>query len=109
MFRRRFYCGVLAALMGAGGVSVALPAAAADKEKLYRTGTYIGSAATIYALTQGKGTWALIGGGATLLSYSQWKKAARNRRSRERSASSYRAYRASWLRKHRGKRIVRAR
>lgn len=84
----------------------AMPVSAASKsrEKAWRIGTYVGSAATIYALARGKGTLALIGGGATLLSYSQWKKEARNRR---RSEADYRAYRTRWLRAHRGKRVIR--
>src|SRR5687767_10347475 len=103
LMRRRLCAGTLAAVMLAASLclGIALPAQAWGKEKTYRLGTYIGSAATIYALTKGKGTWALIGGGATLLSYNQWRKEAKRRRARDRSARAYSAYRADWLRRHR--------
>jgi hypothetical protein len=105
--RTRWYAGALAAILGLTGFGFVAPTpAAGDREKTYRIGTYIGSAATIYALAKGEGTWALVGGGATLLSYSQWRKAARRRRARE-DRSAYRRYRTNWLRKHRGKRIIR--
>lgn len=108
--RQRTLAGWLAAMFAAGSLTfgVVQPAAAA-KEDTYRIGTYIGSAATIYALAKGKGTWALIGGGATLLSYNQWKKEASRRRQRDRSQRAYRAYRTRWLQQNRGRRIVRVR
>src|SRR5688572_12509541 len=107
--RTRFYAGVLAAAMSFGALSfTALPARAeSSKEKLYRAGTYIGGAGTIAALATGKGTWALIGGGATLLSYSAWRREMKKRHRREHSEREYRAYRTAWLRKHKGKRIIR--
>lgn len=107
---QRTCAGLLAAAMLASCLVMGSPYAATagpkSREKTYRIGTYIGGAATIAALAKGKGTWALIGGGATLLSYRQWKKAARRRRQNE-SAASYRAYRTRWLRQNRGRRIVR--
>lgn len=104
---KRTTSGFLAAVMLATGLSLGMaPAAqAADKEKLYRIGTYIGGAGTIYALARGRGTWALIGGGATLLSYNQWKKEASRRRQRDRSLRAYRSYRTGWLQRHKGQRI----
>lgn len=102
--------GFLAAAMLASCLLIGSPYSAGagpkSREKTYRIGTYIGGAATIAALAKGKGTWALIGGGATLLSYRQWKKAARRRRQND-SAAAYRAYRTRWLRQNRGRRIVR--
>ena len=112
MFRRRLMSAALAATTLVGGLTLAVSApvpAAAKKEDLYRAGTYLGSAATIYALSKGKGTWALIGGGATLLSYSQWKKEVGRRHQRDRSARAYQNYRSSWFRSHRGKRVHRVR
>jgi hypothetical protein len=112
MFRRRVLSAALAAstLLGALTLSVSAPApAAAKKEDVYRVGTYLGSAATIYALSKGEGTWALIGGGATLLSYSQWKKEVGRRHQRDRSRRSYQNYRTQWFRSHRGKRVQRVR
>lgn len=86
------------------------PAYAGNREKTFRIGTYLGTAATIYALARGEDTWALVGGGATLLSYSQWKKEVGKRHKRENARRrAYRAYRTNWLRKHKGKRIVRVR
>jgi hypothetical protein len=112
MIRTRLMSAALAVstLMGALTLSVSAPLpAAAKKEDTYRIGTYLGSAATIYALSKGKGTWALIGGGATLLSYNQWKKEASRRRQRDRSQRAYQSYRSKWLQNHRGKRIQRVR
>ncbi|HEU4754166.1 MAG TPA: hypothetical protein VFU47_13735 [Armatimonadota bacterium] len=109
---KRWYSGLLAVILTAGtllvGATRPVQARSNSKEKAYRIGTYIGSAATIYALAKGKGTWALIGGGATLLSYTQWRKEMK-RRHRNHSAAAYRAYRTRWLRQHRGHRIVRRR
>jgi len=67
---------MLAATMTAGSLCLGmdLPAQAGNREKTYRIGTYLGSAATIYALAKGEDTWALIGGAATLLSYTQSRK-----------------------------------
>lgn len=108
--KQRTFAGVLATLIAATSLTfgVVRPAAAA-KEDTYRIGTYLGSAATIYALAKGKGTWALIGGGATLLSYNQWKKEASRRRQRDRSQRAYRAYRTRWFQQNRGRRVVRVR
>jgi hypothetical protein len=106
--RQRTTAAFLAAVITISGLAFGTAApAAADKEKTYRIGTYLGSAATIYALAKGEGTWAVVGGAATLLSYSQWKKEAERRRKRDRSRSAYRAYRTRWLQQHRGRRIVR--
>jgi len=111
MKHHRFVAALLAAIFLftlTAGIAGPAEARSRSSEKAWRIGTYVGSAATIAALAKGKGTWALIGGGATLLSYSQWRKEMRKRHRRE-DAASYRAYRTSWLRRHRGKRIVRRR
>ncbi len=108
MMKTRFLTGSLAAVILAGGLSFApLSAAhaASGRENLYRIGTYVGTAGTIYALAKGEDTWALVGGAATLLSYSQWRKEMKGRHKDERAA--YRRYRTNWLKKHKGKRIVR--
>ena len=106
--RRRVCTAALAALltMGSLGVVGVAPAQARSnsKENTWRIGTYIAGAGTIAALAKGKGTLALIGGGATLLSYNQWKK-EKNRRHQRANEASYRAYRSQWLRKHQGKRV----
>jgi hypothetical protein len=110
--RKRIYATALAAVMALGTTvfGVVAPAEAGNREKLYRVGTYLGSAATIYALAKGEDTWALVGGGATLLSYSQWKKQVGKRHKREDARRrAYRKYRTNWLRRHKGKRIVRVR
>lgn len=109
--KTRFLSGTLASVFLAGGLSVAPISAAyaeSSKEKLFRLGTYLGTAGTIYALARGEDTWALVGGGATLLSYTQWKNEVkdRNRDERDRRAA-YRRYRTNWLQKHKGKRVVR--
>jgi hypothetical protein len=94
---------VLAAAVAAGCLMVgaARPAQARGSEDLWRIGTYVGGAATGAALAKGRGTWALVGAGATALSYSQWKRQVRNRHRRERAYSygspgyrSYRSYRS---------------
>lgn len=102
--------GLLAAVMLALSLGIgATPAAAkTSKEDLWRIATYIGGAGTIYALAKGKDTWALIGGAATLLSYSQWRREMKKRHRRA-DLAAYRAYRLRWLKKHRGHRIVRVR
>lgn len=109
--RRRLTAVGLAVSVLLGGLTLgAVKPAEAGKEKTYRIGTYLGTAATIYALARGEDTWALVGGAATLLSYSQWKKQVGARHKREDARRrAYRSYRTSWLRKHRGKRIVRRR
>src|SRR5688500_9996182 len=109
--RARLSAAALAAILAAGvclGTVVPAAARTSKREKTWRTATYIGSAATIYALAKGEGTWALIGGGATLRSYSQWRREMRKRHRRE-DRAAYRAYRTRWLRRHRGHRIVRRR
>ena len=108
--KQRIYAGMLAATLAAGALTFGMAApATAAKEDTYRIGTYLGSAATIYALAKGKGTWALIGGGATLLSYNQWKKEASRRRDRDRSRRAYQAYRTRWFQQNRGRRVRRIR
>lgn len=110
--KQRYLSAVLAAVMSFGSLGlIAEPAFAgrvSRKEKLWRLGTYIGGAGTIAALVTGNDTWALVGGGATLLSYTQWRKEARRRRKRE-DRAAYRSYRRAWLNRHRGRRIVRVR
>lgn len=109
MKKTRFLTGSLAAIVLAGGLSFApLSAAhaASGRENLYRIGTYLGTAGTIYALAKGEDTWALVGGGATLLSYTQWRKEMKGRHKDENRAA-YRRYRTNWLKKHKGKRLVR--
>lgn len=107
----KIHAGILAGLMTLGAVALPLSPAEArssKKEKAWRIGTYIAGAGTIAALATGNDTWALVGGGATLLSYTQWRKEARRRRARE-DRAAYRRYRTTWLRRHRGRRIVRVR
>ena len=108
--RLRFYSGALAVLMAVGalGLGVAVPAEARDREKPWRYGTYAGAAATGYALSKGRGTWALVGAGATLLSYNQWRREMRKRHRRERSMRAYRSYRSQWQRNNR-RRVARRR
>lgn len=109
--KTRLFAGGLTAVMLAGALSLApISAVQAGRrnEDLWRIGTYLGSAATIYALAKGEDTWALIGGGATLLSYTQWRNAVKDRH-RDRSRRAYRRYRTNWLNKHRGHRIHRVR
>jgi len=109
--RQRLYAGMLAAVMTVGGLGVAAGPARAEssKEKIFRIGTYLGTAGTIAALAKGEGTWALVGGGATLLSYTLWRKEVKKRHERDDSRRRYQAYRTAWLKKHKGKRIVRVR
>ena len=107
--KQRYWAGGLAGLMLIGSLGLVSPAEAgrvSSKEKGWRIGTYIAGAGTIAALATGNDTWALVGGGATLLSYTQWRKYARRRRARE-DRAAYRAYRTAWLRKHKGRRIIR--
>lgn len=72
---------------------------ASSAENAWRIGTYVGAAGTAAALATGKGTWALIGAGATLLSYSQWKREMKKRHRRA-SYANYRAYRTAYARRH---------
>jgi hypothetical protein len=103
--RKQFLASALAAAVGAGSIitGLAQPAAARNKsrENAWRIGTYAGAAGTAYALSQGKGTWALIGAGATLLSYTQWKKEIQRRHHRRGSYADYQRYRSNWYRHHR--------
>ena len=106
--RRRVVTGFLASATVAGslfaGVAPALArkSPANQREKNWRGATYVGAAGTAYALAKGKGTWALIGAGATLLSYNQWKKEIRRRHQRDDSRAAYNRYRSAWHAKHRG-------
>ena len=101
--RIRAICGGLTAVIAAGCLSLGTisPAEArgGSREKAWRIGTYVGSGATIAALAKGKGTWALIGAGATALSYSQWKKEQR-RRHRAYDRAAYARYRRAHYRRH---------
>ena len=103
--RRQIIAGLLA-FTTLGGV-VGTATAAHASEKAWRIGTYLGSAATIYAIAKGEDTWALVGGGATLLSYLQWKRAVKRRHERDTSRRRYYQYRRSWLNRYKGRRIVR--
>lgn len=101
MYRKNVLSMALAVVLAAGCLlfGSARPAEARrghskSRENAWRTGTYVGGAATAAALAKGKGTWALIGAGATALSYTQWKK-EQKRRHRDESYSSYRRYRSS--------------
>lgn len=108
--RTRFTTLGLAAVMGLGSLAVATAPAEArrgksnSKEKLWKTGTYVGAAGTAAALLTGKGTLGLIGAGATALSYSQWKKEVRRRHDRDTSYSSYRRYKNQHSRYRRSRR-----
>ena len=99
MLKQRIVSMFLAAAMAVGCLVFAAPAAEArranSREKAWRIGTYVSGAATAAALAKGKGTWALIGAGAGLLSYSQWRKEMK-RRHRDTSYASYRRYRRSY-------------
>ena len=109
--RQRTYAGLLAGLMMLGALVLpAVPAEARSsrKEKAWRIGTYVAGAGTIAALATGNDTWALVGGGATLLSYTQWRKEMKGRHKDEAARrAAYRQYRTSWFKKHKGKRMVR--
>lgn len=103
MLKTRINAAILTVTLAAGSIAVtAVPAAARSnsREKAWRIGTYAGTAGTIAALAKGKGTWALIAGGATLLSYSQWRKEMRRRHRREDRAAYYR-YRSNYYARHR--------
>src|SRR5690242_16360418 len=110
--KRRIIPILLAVLVAAGSLTFGGVAEAGrrsrsrSQERNWRIGTYIGSAATIAALAKGEGVWALVGGGATLLSYSQWRKEMRRRHRRE-SRAGYHNYRSRWFRRHRGHRVYR--
>jgi hypothetical protein len=94
--KQQIAAAALAAIVGVGGLSLgaARPAEArsGSRENTWRVGTYVGAAATGAALAKGKGTWGLIGAGATALSYSQWKKEVNRRHRRQRSARYSRRY-----------------
>jgi hypothetical protein len=111
--KQRWIAGSLATVMVSLSLSAGIPALAKDrrsghsasKEKLGKIGTLVGAAATGYALSKGKGTWALIGAGATLLSYSQWKKQIGRRHKDERARrAAYSRYRSRWAANNRGRR-----
>ena len=90
MSLKRVVSAVLTTAIAAGTLLVgsARPAESrgGGSEKLWRIGTYLGAAGTGVALAKGRGTWALIGAGATALSYSQWKRQVSRRHRRERLA-----------------------
>ncbi len=97
--KQRLMTAALAVVMGVGGVvatggvaEAARRTRANSREKAWRIGTYAGTAATTAALVKGKGTWALIGGGATALSYSQWRKEMKRRHKKDRSRAAYQRY-----------------
>jgi hypothetical protein len=96
---------LLAAIFAISGLCLASvkPVQAANKEKLYRYGTYAGGAAAAYGLMRGKGTMALIGGALGLLSYTQWKKQEKARH-RDASLARYRSYRTRYVSSHRYRR-----
>src|ERR1700712_757805 len=91
MMLKRAVSAVLATAVAAGMflVGAARPAEAKGSENLWRLGTYLGAAGTGVALAKGRGTWALIGAGATALSYSQWKKSVSRRHRDQRLAASH--------------------
>ena len=95
----------LAAVVAGGCLSLGAisPAAARRRsnssEKAWRIGTYVGAAGTAAALATGKGTLGLIGAGATLLSYSQWRHQVR-RRHQDDSRYAYNRYRRSYYSRH---------
>lgn len=102
--KRQIVTGALAAILAAGSLclGIAQPAQAASKarEKAWRYSTYAATAGTAAALAKGKGTWALVGAGAGLLSYSQWKREVRDRHEKNASYSRYAAYKRNWYRRH---------
>jgi len=102
--KQRIMTGALAAILSVGSLclGIAQPAQASHskaREKAWRYSTYAGTAGTAAALATGHGTWGLIGAGATLLSYTQWKKEV-NRRHEHASKARYAAYRRSWYKRH---------
>ena len=95
----------LTAVVAAGCLSLGAisPAAARHRhssENAWRIGTYVGAAGTAAALATGRGTLGLIGAGATLLSYSQWRHQVR-RRHQDESRYAYSRYRRAYYRRHR--------
>jgi hypothetical protein len=120
---RRFLSAGMAALMACGLLTFgAAPAQARENsnERLWKYGTYAGAAGTALALLKRKHTWALVGAGATALSYTQWKREADQRNRRERLArerrqrlnrqSSYQqGYRAGLARNGNGRTVRNAR
>jgi hypothetical protein len=102
--RRQIKTGMLAALLAAlalplGGAAPAQARHSRSRENLWRYGTYAGAGATAYALAKGKGTWGLIGAGATYLSYRQWKNEVRRRHQHDYGRARYRRYRQSRYRR----------
>ena len=100
--KTRLNAAILTVTIGFGAVAMtAAPAMARtnSRERAWRTGTYLGGAGTIAALATGHGTWALLAGGATLLSYTQWRHEMKRRHRREDRATYYR-YRSEWYRRH---------
>lgn len=95
---------IMELLAGAGAAAAGRRRRDSSSERAWRIGTYVLGAGSIAALASGRGTIALIGGGATLLSYTQWRKEMKRRRRRN-DLAAYRAYRTRWLRKHRGRRV----
>lgn len=109
--RKAPLCVALAAILllselFAGAVPAEARRRSNSRERAWRIGTYVLGAGTIAALASGRGTLALIGGGATLLSYTQWRREMR-RRHRRHDLNAYRSYRRSWLNRHRGRRVRR--
>jgi hypothetical protein len=85
----RHLSGGLAGLMLGCALMAGSPApagASRSGERLWRTGTYLGTAGTVAALLSNKDTLALVGAGATYLSYTQWKREVKRRHSEERRA-----------------------
>lgn len=104
--KTRIHAAILTLAVAAGSIGLAAPVEAARRsrangaEKGWRLGTYVGALGTVAALAMNKDTIALLAGGATLLSYTQWKKEMRKRHHRE-DRAYYNAYRNAWFARHR--------
>ena len=82
--RKRFTTALLALVMMVGSLAMTAGAAqAANKEKMWRLGTYAGGAALAYGLLKKKKTITYVGAGVGVLSYLQWQKEKKKRRQRE--------------------------
>jgi len=87
--KQRFSATLLAFVLGIGSLMLAAKPATASSERLWRYGTYLGAVGTGAALLKNRDTWALVGAGATALSYSQWRRSVRRRHEDERRARCY--------------------
>jgi hypothetical protein len=75
---------MLASVVAAGTLFIAAPtpAEAANKESMYRIGTYAAGAATAYGLLKNKDTIALLGAAGTYFAHRGWKSEINKRHQR---------------------------